>query len=288
MRELLFTVGRDEDGAATRDFLKARGFSRRMITALKQSGGLTRAGEPLRSVDSVRGGDVIRVVLTDSGGAAPNGGIRADIVYEDEDIVIYDKPPFLAVHPSARHYNDTLANAFAARFPDTPFRPINRLDRDTSGLCVCAKNRLAAAGLAGSGGSAGLRKVYFAVVTGDILVGGTVDLPIGREGESIIKRRVRPDGKRAVTRYEPIERANGRTLLRIRLETGRTHQIRVHMSHIGYPLCGDGLYGGDASIDRQALHCGEAEFIHPITGERISVIAPLPEDMLTLLRSDMK
>ncbi|MDE7195025.1 MAG: RluA family pseudouridine synthase [Oscillospiraceae bacterium] len=278
MRELLLTAEPSEDNMTALDFLRARGFSRRMVTVLKRSGGLTRGGELLRSVDRVREGDLIRVVMEDRGGAVPNGNIRVEAVYEDEDIIIYDKPPFLAVHPSIRHYDDTLANAFAARFPDIPFRPINRLDRDTSGLCVCAKNRLAAAGLAE------LKKVYFAVVMGNVERGGTVDLPIARESESIIKRCVRSDGKSAVTHYEPIERVNGRTLLKIRLETGRTHQIRVHMSHIGYPLCGDRLYGGDGSIDRQALHCGETELIHPVTREVVRVSAPLPEDIRSLLQ----
>ena len=278
MRELLLTVEEPEEGMTALDFLRSRGFSRRMISALKQSGGLTRGGEILRSVDRIRAGEEIRVVMKDSGGVVPNYGIKVDISYEDEDIIIYNKPPFLAVHPSIRHYDDTLANAFAARFPDIPFRPINRLDRDTSGLCVCAKNRLAAAGLAH------MKKTYFAVVAGDIAHGGTVDLPIGRESDSIIKRCVRADGKPAVTRFEPIERTGGRTLLKIRLETGRTHQIRVHLSHIGFPLCGDWLYGGDMSgISRQALHCGEAEFVHPITGTEIRAAAPLPEDIRALL-----
>lgn len=278
MRELLLTAEPSEDNMTALDLLRSRGFSRRMVTSLKQSGGLTRAGEILRSVDRVRAGETIRVVMEDSEGVVPNGSIRVAIAYEDEDIIIYDKPPFLAVHPSIRHYDDTLANAFAARFPDITFRPINRLDRDTSGLCVCAKNRLAAAGLTD------MKKVYFAVVMGDVEQSGTVDLPIARERDSIIKRIVRADGKPAVTRFEPIERVNGRTLLKLRLETGRTHQIRVHMSHIGYPLCGDGLYGGDASISRQALHCGETEFIHPITGKTISVSAPLPDDIRALLQ----
>lgn len=274
----MLTVEPSEDNMTALDFLKAHGFSRRMVTALKQSGGLTRGGEILRSVDRVHSGDVIRVVMEDRGGVVPNGKIKVEISYEDEDIIIYKKPPFLAVHPSIRHYDDTLANAFAARFPDIPFRPVNRLDRDTSGLCVCAKNRLAAAGLAE------LKKVYFAVVMGDIARGGTVDMPIARENESIIKRCVRADGKPAVTHYEPLERVNGRTLLKIRLETGRTHQIRVHMSHIGHPLCGDRLYGGDCSIDRQALHCGETELTHPITKKFIRTSAPLPEDIRSLLK----
>lgn len=277
MRELFLTAGQTEDGMTALDFLRARGLSRRMVTALKQSGGLTRGGEILRSVDRVSAGDMIRVVQEDSGGVVPNDSICVDISYEDKDIIIYNKPPFLAVHPSVRHYDDTLANAFAARFPDTTFRPINRLDRDTSGLCVCAKNRFAAAGLTD------MKKVYFAVVMGEILSGGTVDLPIGRESESIIKRCVKSDGKHAITRYEPMERVNGRTLLKIRLETGRTHQIRVHMSHIGYPLCGDRLYGGDTSMNRQALHCGEVEFTHPITKESICAAAPLPDDIRALL-----
>lgn len=277
MRELFLTAEQTENGMTALDFLRARGFSRRMVTALKQSGGLTRGGEILRSVDRVSAGDVIRVVQEDSGGVVPNDSICVDISYEDKDIIIYNKPPFLAVHPSVRHYDDTLANAFAARFPDTTFRPINRLDRDTSGLCVCAKNRFAAAGLTD------LKKVYFAVVMGEILSGGIVDLPIGRESESIIKRCVKSDGKHAITRYEPMERINGRTLLKIRLETGRTHQIRVHMSHIGYPLCGDWLYGGDRSMNRQALHCGEVEFTHPITKENICAAAPLPDDIRALL-----
>lgn len=274
----MLTVEPSEDNMTALDFLRARGLSRRMVTALKQSGGLTRGGEILRSVDRVHSGDVIRVVMEDRGGVVPNGKIKVEISYEDEDIIIYNKPPFLAVHPSIRHYNDTLGNAFAARFPNIPFRPVNRLDRDTSGLCVCAKNRLAAAGLTE------LKKVYFAVVMGDIARGGTVDLPIARENESIIKRCVRADGKPAVTHYEPLERVNGRTLLKIRLETGRTHQIRVHMSHIGHPLCGDRLYGGDSSIDRQALHCGETELTHPITKKVIRTSAPLPEDIRSLLK----
>lgn len=274
----MLTVEPSEDNVTALDFLRARGFSRRMVTALKQSGGLTRGGEILRSVDRVHSGDVIRVVMEDRGGVVPNGKIKVEISYEDEDIIIYNKPPFLAVHPSIRHYDDTLANAFAARFPDIPFRPVNRLDRDTSGLCVCAKNRLAAAGLTE------LKKVYFAVVMGDIARGGTVDLPIARENESIINRCVRADGKPAVTHYEPLERINGRTLLKIRLETGRTHQIRVHMSHIGHPLCGDRLYGGDGSIDRQALHCGETELTHPITKKVIRISSPLPEDIRSLLK----
>lgn len=278
-RELFITVGESDDGRTALDLLRSRGFSRRMVTKLKQTGGLTRGGEILRSIDRVRTGDSVRIVMEDSADIPPDPDIPAPVLYEDEDIIVFDKPPFLPVHQSIGHYRGTLANLFAALHPDLPFRPINRLDKNTSGLCVCAKNRFAAASVSGN-----ISKVYFAVVDGDIECGGVIDLPIGREVGSIIKRCVSPEGKRAVTRYEPITRANGRTLLRITLETGRTHQIRVHFSHIGYPLCGDDMYGGDCSqINRQALHCGEVSFARPFTGEIITVSSELPDDMRALL-----
>lgn len=279
MRKMTFSVTENENGMTALDFLRAHGFSRRMVTKLKQTGGLTRGGEILRSVDGVSAGDTVCVSMEDSADIMPNGSISASAVYEDEDIVVFDKPPFLPVHQSVRHYGDTLANLFAALYPGLPFRPINRLDRNTSGLCVCAKNRFAAASAADTAS-----KVYYAVADGDIRQAGTIDLPIDRENDSIIRRCVSPSGKRAVTHYEPIRHACGRTLLRIILETGRTHQIRVHFSYIGYPLCGDDMYGGDCTaINRQALHCGEVSFLQPYTGERITVRSELPEDITALI-----
>lgn len=277
MRELVYDVGAEESGTTALCFLKKRGFSRRMITSLKQSGALTRNGALLRTVDALCEGDRVRVVLEDSGGLEPNPDIPAPTVFEDMDAVVYNKPPFVPVHPSQRHRGDTLGNLFSAQYPAQPFRPINRLDRNTSGLCLCAKNRLFASLAAQS-----LEKVYFAAVDGDIACGGTVSAPIAREDGSVIKRCVSPDGKPAVTHYEPILRANGRTLLRVTLETGRTHQIRVHFAHIGSPLCGDDMYGGDCSaIDRHALHCGCVSF-NTTAGVRVRVSAPLPEDIARL------
>lgn len=282
MRELWFSVGQDEDGLSAAVFLKRRGFSRRIISSLKFSGGITRDGDVLRGVDPVRAGESVRVVLEDSGGAEPNRDVSAKIAFEDEDAVVFDKPPGVPVHQSFGHYNDTLANLFAALCPDRPFRAVNRLDKNTSGLCVCAKNRLAASMLAGN-----VSKVYYAVIDGDISESGVIDAPIARVSDSIILREVRDvseGGQEAVTCYEPILRKNGRTLLRIILKTGRTHQIRVHFSHIGFPLCGDSMYGGDCSaITRQALHCGELEFTGCVTKERISLKSPLPEDIKRLL-----
>ena len=283
MRELTLNVAQGEDGLSAAAFLKQHGFSRRIISSLKFSGGITRGGEILRGVDIVRFGDVVRVVLEDSGGAEPNPNVSAKIVYEDDDAVVFDKPPEVPVHQSYGHRNDTLANLFAALYPDRPFRAINRLDKNTTGLCVCAKNRLAASVLSGN-----VSKVYYAVTDGDISEPGEISAPIARVSDSIILREVRDvslGGQPAVTRYKPILRKNGRTLLEIRLLTGRTHQIRVHFSYIGFPLCGDTLYGGDcSSISRQALHCGEIMFARCVTGEQINLKSPIPEDMETLLR----
>lgn len=277
MRELLYSVSAGEDGVTALGFLKRRGYSRRVITALKQAGALTRNGALLRTVDVLREGDNVRVVLSDSGGALPNPDIPARTAYADEDAVVYDKSPFVPVHPSQRHRLDTLANLFSAQYPAQPFRPINRLDRNTSGLCLCARNRLFASLAAQS-----LEKVYYAAVDGDIACGGRISAPIAREEGSVIKRCVSPEGKSAVTLYEPILRRNGRTLLRVTLETGRTHQIRVHFAHIGFPLCGDDMYGGDCSgIERHALHCGRLSFTG-LAGERVEVSSPLPEDIARL------
>lgn len=278
MREIRRTVPQEFDGAQALALLKAMGISRRVIISLKRSGGLTRGGAVLRTIDAVHAGEEIILRLEDeSGCVAANPRLSAQIMYEDEDVVVYNKPPFMPVHPSQRHHDDTLANLFAAQFPGLPFRPINRLDRNTSGLCVCAKNQLAAAALAGS-----LEKVYFAV-TDSAPPGDTINAPIGRLGTSVIERCVTPQGKPAVTHFRKIA-GERRSLLRITLETGRTHQIRVHMAYVGYPLCGDDMYGGDCSgISRQALHCGEVSFSQPISGEHITVTAPLPEDMAQLL-----
>ena len=278
MRELIFKVSAADSGKSALAFLKSKGFSQRMVIRLKHAGGITRGGEILRTVDTVSEGDEVRIIMEDEGKMVPNPHLKAGIAYEDEDVIVFDKPPFMTVHPSILHHDDTLGNLFAALHTDLTFRPIHRLDMNTSGLCVCAKNRLAAANLPES-----TQKLYYAIIDGKA-GDGTIDLPIGRTEDSIIKRMVRDDGQPALTEYTTVCCANGRSLLKIRLHTGRTHQIRVHFSYIGLPLCGDDMYGGDCTaISRQALHCGEVSFIHPVSGERVTVTSPLPEDMQTLI-----
>ncbi len=280
-RKIEFTVTKDDDGKNVGEFLRKSGASRRLVTKLKRiSGGITLNGEPARTVDIVRTGDVAALDMQSGEPLDKNPDLFAPIVYEDDDVIVYNKPVNMPVHPSHRHRSDTLGNLFAAQHGDMTFRPINRLDKDTSGLCAVAKNSFSAAKLSGA-----IEKTYFAVVCGKLTGSGRIDAPIGRCDGSVITREVRSDGQRAVTNYTVLDGNEKYTLVRIRLETGRTHQIRVHFAHIGHPLAGDDMYGGDISdIAHQALHCGGLELLLPVSGERLTLSAPLREDMLDLLK----
>ena len=277
-------------GCSVWQYLKGcHGCSRRFLNRLKQGrGSLFLNGAPVESVARtlLREGDTLSLVLEEETvDFIPNAALSAPVVYEDEDLVVFNKPPGMPVHPSHRHLEDTLANLFAARClkkgEAAGFHPINRLDRDTSGLCVVAKHALAAAALSGE-----VEKVYYAVAEGNVAPSdGFIKQPIARAGESIILRRVSPDGKPASTHYRVLFRQNGHSLLAVRLQTGRTHQIRVHFAFLGHPLAGDDLYGGTRGwITRQSLHCGLVRFIHPVTGERVCLKAHLPPDMTVVLR----
>lgn len=280
-RKIEFTVTKDDDGKNVGEFLRKSGASRRLVTKLKRiSGGITLNGEPARTVDIVHTGDVAALDMQCGEPLDKNPDLFAPIVYEDDDVIVYNKPVNMPVHPSHRHRSDTLGNLFAAQHGDMTFRPINRLDKDTSGLCTVAKNSFSAAKLSGA-----IEKTYFAVVCGKLTGSGRIDAPIGRCDGSVITREVRSDGQRAVTNYTVLDGNEKYTLVRIKLETGRTHQIRVHFAHIGHPLAGDDMYGGDISdIAHQALHCGGLELLLPVSGKRLTLSAPLREDMLDLLK----
>lgn len=240
--------------------------------------GITRRGELVRSIDTVFPGDEIVLRITDVTHLEPNSALNVPIVFENENLIVFDKPGAMPVHPSIKHQGDTLGNYFAHLFPDLTFRPVNRLDRDTSGLCIVAKNAHAAKLLQGS-----CEKVYYAAVHGVTDENGTIDAPIARQTESIILRCVRSDGQRAVTHFRRQKHNDRYSLEEIHLETGRTHQIRVHFAHIGHPLAGDDMYGGlRGDIPRQALHCGELSFTEPLTDKKITVRSPLPEDISSL------
>ena len=217
-----------------------------------------------------------------------------DIVYEDSDLMILNKPAGLAVHPSPGHYDgDTLGNRvvfYLAQKGEKPtFRAINRLDRGTSGLMTCAKNKLAAHRLEELLAQDGIRRTYHAVCEGvGLPESGTLDLPIGRAEGFGIKRAVREDGQRAVTHYRVLKEQNGRSLLEIQLETGRTHQIRVHFSHLGHPLCGDFMYGQEiAGMKGCALHSCAITLTQPTSGEALAFTVPDPPVFARLLEGTL-
>ena len=214
-----------------------------------------------------------------------------DIVYEDEDILVVNKPALLPVHPSIRHYEDTLANGVMHYFQkeDSPFvfRCLNRLDRDTSGLTLIAKNPFSAAMLSRQVKNRQLHRTYVALVEGELPGSGTIDAPIARAKDSAILREInRESGQPAITHYTCMEKRNGLSLASITLETGRTHQIRVHMTSIGHPLPGDFLYNpSNKQMQRQALHSASLAFTHPVTGQMLTFHATIPKDMQQLLES---
>ncbi|MDE6788643.1 MAG: RluA family pseudouridine synthase [Ruminococcus sp.] len=284
MSELVFIVESDEEPVTVQEYLREKcGVSRRLLQKLKnRDGGLTCNGGFIRTVDTVSNGDIIVLNSEENNEIEPNSSLSAEIVFENESIVIFDKPSGMPVHPSVRHRDDTLGNLFAYLYPELTFRPVNRLDKDTSGLCIIAKNPHSANILQGQ-----CQKTYFAAVHGNISGEGTIDAPIAREQESIIVRCVRKDGQRAVTHYKSIRANEKYTLLEVNLETGRTHQIRVHFAHINHPLAGDDLYGGlRYDISRQALHCGKMTFFTPESSERITVCSELPKDITDLFEQE--
>ncbi len=280
MRRIKFEISADESGKTIKDFLRAFGVSGSLLKNLKQTeNGIVLNGKHARSVDALKSGDVLEITLDERGKVPAPLNIPLDILFEDDDLIAVNKPPFMPVHESRNHIGDTLSNAVASRITDC-FRAVYRLDRDTSGIVLIAKNRLAACKLAGR-----VKKDYYAVVSGILNSPRTIDAPIKRVGSSIIKRCVAPDGEKAVTHYFPVKTDGRATLLKINLETGKTHQIRVHLSSIGHPLLGDTLYGGNADpINRQALHCKDIYFDHPITGEQIHISCDFPTDFKGLIK----
>ncbi len=254
--------------------------SARTLSKLKRTNlGITRDGKLLKTTDKLFLGD--RVVLAmpdDINEITPVKG-ELDILYEDKYLIMLNKKPQMPVHPTKIHQQDTLANILSYYMQEKgeyyTFRAINRLDRDTSGCLLVAKDRFSANSLPKT-----VKKEYVALCQGEIKRSGTVDSPIKvMEGRSI-QRVVTDNGARCVTHYYPIMTKNGHTLTRFVLETGRTHQIRCHMSSIGHPLAGDDMYGGSLDfIKRQALHCYKMSFVHPITQEKLEFVCDLPEDI---------
>lgn len=283
-----YQITENEQGTTVLDFLRKKGFSRHILSSMKaDKEALTRNGQRIGGREQLLAGDYFRVRLLET--VASDGIIPVSmplsILYEDEDILVINKPADMPVHPSIGNYTNTLANGVAAyldaKDEHSPFRCINRLDRDTSGALILAKNAFSAAVLSTQMRNRQIRRTYLAVVEGITPPNGTISAPISRVDDSVIERHVDfLHGEPAVTHYERLEVKNEHSLLEIHLETGRTHQIRVHMGYIGHPLPADYLYHPEYDcFKRQPLHSLQLEFRHPVTDKPMCLLAPVSEDM---------
>ncbi len=277
-RTLRFEIPEYYNGRKVIHFLRGEaGLSSRLTISLKYlPDGILLNGEHTRTIDRLKTGDILTVNLpTEENTVSAVSVVPLAVVYEDEDVLVINKPAGLAMHPTHNHQDDSLANCVAAYRPDAVFRAVGRLDKCTSGLVLCAMNKMAAAALSGQ-----YEKEYLAIAGGVYAGSGTIDKPIYRPDPMKTLRAVGETGEYAVTHWQALATNGKCSLLRVRLETGRTHQIRVHFASLGTPLVGDDMYGSTVNPpDRAALHCEKLTFTHPVTKEVLTFTAPLPDDM---------
>ena len=300
MRTIKEIIPPEFDGRKLYGFLKGKmKMSTGLIRSLKADpNGILVNGKPFRTIDIVRSGDELTINIDEAPREIKHGGPMPETVYEDDDLLIVNKPPHLAIHESHNHQGDTLSNCVARYLSEkgkaATFRAVGRLDKGTSGLVVCALNSFAASKLNGT-----IEKEYLAIPTGNFVGCGTIDAPIYRPDPMKTYRIVDERGNRAVTHWEAVKSGERLSLVKVKLETGRTHQIRVHFAHLGAPLYGDTMYGvwkkaegyglkqnfslepgkTTPDIDHQCLHCFSLRLVHPVTGEVLSLKVPMPEDM---------
>ncbi len=291
-RKLEFVIDENFHQKTVLTFLKAQGFSSRIIKDIKYNPhGILIRNKKVTVQKTLKKGDKLTVYIREKEGeSAVARDIPIDIIYEDRDVIVVNKPPFMATHPSQNNYDTTLANALTHHFlkngDDCAVRSVNRLDKNTSGIILVAKNALSAGILSNDLKNNKIHREYLAVIEGcPKQKEGVIDAPIARADGSAIKRCVDFEkGEHAITHYEILKEGEF-SLARLWLETGRTHQIRVHMSHIGHAVVGDFLYGTEflGGINRHALHSVNIKFTHPVTKEQLYFEAPIPEDMENLL-----
>ncbi|SFA82701.1 23S rRNA pseudouridine1911/1915/1917 synthase [Lentibacillus halodurans] len=284
-----WTIAKHHEGLMIRTYLQQEHqFSKRMMKQIIHNGGEIRVNEVKQTVRYVlKAGDVLTVTLPEEkkGSMMIPEKMPLDIVYEDDTVLVIKKPAGRATIPSYLHSSGTIANGVLAHYEQQnlpyTFHVVTRLDRNTSGIMLIAKHRWGHSLLSEAQKKGKIKRAYYAIIEGHLQQKkGTINAPIDRKEGSIIERKVSHEGKHATTHYTALKESNDHTLVHVQLETGRTHQIRVHFSYIGHPLAGDDLYGGVTSfISRQALHCHHLSFEHPITNEQVDFSAEMADDM---------
>ncbi len=293
-RNIDYIIDEDSAGLRVEQFLRRKHYSGQNLSEIKRmpksilvNGVHYYMRQELSTGDHLQ----VRICETQNSEKIPPTKLPLDIVYEDEDLLVLNKPAGMPIHPSLNNYTNSIANALAYYFQSQGkpfiFRCCNRLDRDTSGLTIVSKHLVSGSILSDMTKYREVHREYLAIARGSVTPSeGTIQAPLGRKEGTIIERTVDWEhGEDAVTHYKVVKEANGHSLVSLRLETGRTHQIRIHMKYLGYPLIGDYLYNPDMEyMTRQALHSHHMEFTHPITGEHMSFTAPLPEDMVRVMQ----
>lgn len=292
-KKFSYIVTENDEKLLVKELLKRRlGFSSRLMRKLKNLGGVYKNNQPIKMNAPLRIGDVVSITLPEEESAFIAQDITIAVAYEDDDLLLINKQPGIVVHPTKGHPTGTIANGIMRYMETTKqsfkIRFVNRLDMDTSGLVVVAKNSFCQDELSKQMSADTIIKKYIAVVKGVIEVEvGTINLPIGKANEGDVKRTVYDEGMASITHYKVLERfTKGYTLIEVKLDTGRTHQIRVHMAYIGHPIVGDNLYGKEEVllIERHALHAKYLSFKHPIKGHIVSVDTEIPEDIARLIQ----
>lgn len=289
-RKLTYIIEKEFHNKTVGYFLKEQEFCHQTIVYLKQTEeGICRNGQWVYVNTLLEEGDTLTLQWKEPvwDTTIIPVDLPIEIIYEDDDYLILNKSANMPIHPSMGNHDNTLANAILSYYQKCgvayPYRCINRLDKDTTGLTIIAKNCQAAGILSRSVASRNIHRTYLAIVEGEVTEGMTINAPIARKEASTIERCVDEEhGEEAITHVFPLSynKELNLSLIRLQLETGRTHQIRVHMKHIGHPLIGDFLYNPNMQyIKRQALHAYQLSFIHPITKKEVHYTAPLPDDM---------
>ena len=293
-RNIDYIIDEDSAGLRVEQFLRRKRYSGQNLSEIKRmpksilvNGVHYYMRQELSTGDHLQ----VRICETQNSEKIPPTKLPLDIIYEDEDLLVLNKPAGMPIHPSLNNYTNSMANALAYYFQSQGkpfiFRCCNRLDRDTSGLTIVSKHLVSGSILSDMTKYREVHREYLAIARGSVTPSeGTIQAPLGRKEGTIIERTVDWEhGEDAVTHYKVVKEANGHSLVSLRLETGRTHQIRIHMKYLGYPLIGDYLYNPDMEyMTRQALHSHHMEFTHPITGEHMSFTAALPEDMARVMQ----